>query len=502
MSRRREAPAGGPLPSGASPKMSLPIGSLSVMCANISDIDLDSLEEMIGVDCYEAAAGYVRRQAVLKVLWAAERNELWGLVQGSYGKCYTPVVYFSRRGPALAVRGAQCSCHARRGCEHAAALLICAAQADGTGNVTPGQAAWDTSLESLLAIGLPEETTALAIELTLAASGDAPVRLMARLVQPGRNGGWIGGSLSWGKLDSYGEASGYSPTQVRLLRELLALYRSRRPSLGFRQFGYGEERAIELSAFESARLWPLLDEADAAGLHLVYARKLGSAGRPGYAELALDITRSESDGTLNVTPAIRVADGDGGTVVPVRFIGADGHGVVYLDRAEAGLGTDPAGWRFGLARLTRAVPAQLQNMALTGQRLVVPGTEQHRFRDEFYPRLRQMAILTSSDGSFTPPVVSDPTLILQASYGPGHDVVVNWMWEYQVDDSRFRVELHPALGETGYRDAGAERAILDSLPSDRLLGPALDPGPGSAAWTPPGSPPRCCPFSTASRGSP
>ncbi len=470
MSRRREAPAGGPLPSGASPKMSLPIGSLSVMCANISDIDLDSLEEMIGVDCYEAAAGYVRRQAVLKVLWAAERNELWGLVQGSYGKCYTPVVYFSRRGPALAVRGAQCSCHARRGCEHAAALLICAAQADGTGNVTPGQAAWDTSLESLLAIGLPEETTALAIELTLAASGDAPVRLMARLVQPGRNGGWIGGSLSWGKLDSYGEASGYSPTQVRLLRELLALYRSRRPSLGFRQFGYGEERAIELSAFESARLWPLLDEADAAGLHLVYARKLGSAGRPGYAELALDITRSESDGTLNVTPAIRVADGDGGTVVPVRFIGADGHGVVYLDRAEAGLGTDPAGWRFGLARLTRAVPAQLQNMALTGQRLVVPGTEQHRFRDEFYPRLRQMAILTSSDGSFTPPVVSDPTLILQASYGPGHDVVVNWMWEYQVDDSRFRVELHPALGETGYRDAGAERAILDSLPSDRLLG--------------------------------
>ena len=46
------------------------------MYANMSDIDLDSLEEMIGVDCYEAAAGYVRRQAVLKVLWAAERNEL------------------------------------------------------------------------------------------------------------------------------------------------------------------------------------------------------------------------------------------------------------------------------------------------------------------------------------------------------------------------------------------------------------------------------------------
>ena len=54
-----------------------------------------------------------------------------------------------------------------------------------------------------------------------------PVRLMARLVQPGKNGGWIGGTLSWGKLDSYGYFGGYPATQVRLLRELLALYRTR-----------------------------------------------------------------------------------------------------------------------------------------------------------------------------------------------------------------------------------------------------------------------------------
>ena len=148
-------------------------------------------------------------------------------------------------------------------------------------------------------------------------------------------------------------------------------------------------------------------------------------------------------------------------MVPVRFIGANGHGVVYLDRAEAGLGTDPAGWRFGLARLTRAVPAQLQNMALTGQRLVVPGTEQHRFRDEFYPRLRQMAILTSSDGSFTPPVVSDPTLILQASYGPGHDVVVNW--DVGVPGRRLPV---PGGAAPGPR--------RDRLP---------EPGPNEPSWT-------------------
>ena len=46
--------------------------------------------------------------------------------------------------------------------------------------------------------------------------------------------------------------------------------------------------------------------------------------------------------------------------------------------------------------------------------------------------------MISSDGSFTPPVISDPTLVLRASYGDGHDVEVDWEWAYQVGDSRFR----------------------------------------------------------------
>ena len=464
---------------------------------------------MIGTDCYEAALGYVRRKAVGQQMWIPGQNALFGVVHGRYGEFYTPTVYFSGQGPMLEVRGAQCSCDARYACEHAAALLVSAVEggADTAGMPTvPRQArrppSWDTSLESLLAAGhdagRPGETT-LAIELTLVADlsqlqrqprplsvrapaagpkpAQPPVRLMARLVQPGKNGGWIGGTLSWGKLDSYGYFGGYPATQVRLLRELLALYRTRVNQPYYSR----DERSIELSAFESGRLWPLLDEAGQAGLQLVYGHKLGAVEPYREARLCLDVTQAKADGDLAIAPVIRLdgPDSEGSEpedAVLVRFIGTEGHGVVYLDRAEAQRSAEPGSRRFRLARLAQAVPAQLQEMALAGQRLTVPATEQTRFRDLFYPRLRQMATVISSDGSFTPPVISDPTLVLRASYGDGHDVQVDWEWAYQVGDSQVRAELYQAPGDTGYRDPEAERAVLDSLRLGGLPGnPALVP---------------------------
>ena len=101
-----------------------------------SDTDPVSLEDMVGADCYQAALGYVRRQAVLKQVWAGARNELWGLVQGKHGEIYTPMVYFSRQDSVLEVRGTQCSCDTSYCCEHAAALLISATE--GSGATAPG----------------------------------------------------------------------------------------------------------------------------------------------------------------------------------------------------------------------------------------------------------------------------------------------------------------------------------------------------------------------------
>ena len=475
--------------------MSAPADSLADMNVAFSDLDPESVEDMVGTDCYQAALGYVRRQAVVHQVWVAAQNELWGLVQAVLGEFYTPVVHFSRRGSALEVTGAQCSCRAGHGYEHAAALLIAATQtADGAlapgGPAVPRQGprprAWDRSLESLLAGGheaRPPGETALAIELTLVgdqagrerrfAAQPQPagpsVRLMARLVQPGKNGGWIGGTRGWGKLESYGYFTDCSGPQLQILRELLALYRTR-DSQPYYYYSHGDERSIELSAFESERLWPLLDEAEKAGLPLVYGRKLGAIERYRDAELCLDVIQDQAGGGLVIAPVLRVGGTTAEGAVPVRFIGTKGHGVIYLDQAEARRNAEPASWRFRLARLSRAVPAELQAMVLADQRLEVPAAGQARFREAFYPRLRQTATLISSDGSFVPPAIPDPTLVVRASYGDGHEVQLDWEWAYQVGDSRFRAELQPVPGDTGYRDGEAEQAILDRLRRDGLLG--------------------------------
>ena len=94
----------------------------------------------------------------------------------------------------------------------------------------------------------------------------------------------------------------------------------------------------------------------------------------------------------------------------------------------------------------------------------MPAAEQARFRDRYYPRLRQMATVISSDGSFTPPVISDPTLVLRASYGDGHDVEVDWEWAYQVGDSAGA--RGAAIGTRRYRVPG---------PGGRAGGPGQPP---------------------------
>jgi superfamily II DNA or RNA helicase len=457
--------------------MSVLADTLPDMKIELNDLDNDLLEDIIGTGHYDAALAYVRRRAVGRQVWADAHNALFGIVLGSHGDYYTPAIYFAP-GPPLEVLRVHCGCAARHGCEHAAALLLSALEGGEELPAIPRQArrapTWDASVEAWLSSGpearRPSETT-LAIELTLTAEhghpGEEPtkprMRLLARLVQPGQHGSWIGSSLNWARLDSYGYHPTYSAAQLQLLRELLGLYRAR-TDRSFCYSSYGGERSIELSAVDSSRLWPLLDEAEKAGLQLVYCRKLGALERYREAELILDVTRPEAGGPFVITPAIRVDVPDGEeTVVPLRFIGTAGHGVVYLDRSEAQRSSDPAAWRFRLARLRRGVPARLQGMTLGGQRLEVPADGQARFRDEFCPRLQHTATVISSDGSFTPPAISDPTLVLRASYGGDHEVLIDWQWAYQVGESHVRAGLHQPPGDAGYRDLAAEQAILDSL---------------------------------------
>ena len=467
----------------------------------LRDVDLASFQVTIGpVGCADGAAA-VQRGAVVQMAWEASRQMLTGTVRDGGGEVRTVSASFrASHGFPLRFKEGYCSCAQGTNCVHVAALVLAATDETLMPATMPdGSTArrsalpWEQSLDSLLGVpqgpGEPpaDEATPLAplaVELSLVQNSSEPIRspvyssyngrneqpgedptrkykLQARLVQPGRLGSWVAGNLSWSRLDYMLLRDEFPAVHVRLLHELFALYRASTShhsayySGGYSYGGYGgDQKYLDLSACESRQLWPVLEQAHAAGLPLVYRGKLGTVPPPGTAELSLDVT---SDGTtLLLAPLIKTADGT--DAVPLRFIGSEGHGVVYVDRAQAG-SAELA--RFRLARLTHPVPAQLQQLAMADERLVVPESGQAAFLSKYYPRLRRTAAVTSSDGSFTAPEISGPALVLHAAYTRGHRVDVRWEWAYQVGGT----ELRAVLGTTPdpFRDLEAEAGVLGGL---------------------------------------
>ncbi len=453
-------------------------------------IDATSLVAAAGPTSYDRGVQYLREGAVTRMSW--DRSELYGSVRGSAGSCYETVAYFHPAGPSvLEFDQGQCSCPVGFDCKHVVALVLAAAQAQlaRTGPArTAGAGArpmtWEQSVQSWLEpqpapggatlSGGGQPTAALlGIELTLVpdarpafsgdlAAADAPPRLMARLVRPGRKG-WVAGTLSWAKLDSQYGYDGWPAPQVQLLQEIYAVYRARSGQPCYYGYGYGgDDKSIDLSAFESRQLWPLLDEAAALGLRLVRGRGLGPLDGYRSAELCLDLTRADPSGPLAIAPQVRV-DGETAAVTIISFIGTQGHGLVYADRAETQRASERVRWRFQLARTVKPVPPQLQQMALAGQRVEIPAAELTRFQETYYPRLQAAASVISSDDAFTPPQITGPTLLLHADYTGRHHLQLSCAWAYQVGDSPMRVPVQgPAAGDP-YRDRAAERAIVAGL---------------------------------------
>ena len=428
-------------------------------------VDLSPLRIGAGATAYGRGAGLARQRAVLHMEWNDEAAELRGVVRGSTG-VYQVWAHFDENlaGQAAYCCG-QCSCPVEVNCKHVVALVLTAARRNGTMPSAAGHSAvasWEESMSRLVSVGpaelAAEQGVPLAVQLSLT-GGPEGRKLVAKLVRPGKSG-WVNGGLSWTTLGSPYLLTGHPPEQVRLLKELWAVNQARNGQ----QYYFYDEKTINIAAFESPSLWSLLDRLAASGVELVHARKaMGSIEPYQDAELVLDVTRPERSGPLTVRPVLRLADGDR-VVDPVLFIGIQAHGVVFADRGETE-SRDLTGLPVRLARLANPVPVQLQSMAMRRGHIEVPASAADRFGQEFYPRLRHLAPVVSSDGSYVPPDISGPTLVLRADYGDGHDLELSWEWEYQVGDAALRTPLGPASPtETPYRDSVAETEVLGDLP--------------------------------------
>jgi hypothetical protein len=450
----------------------------------LPDFDPGSLAIAAGPTSYARGLDYARRQAVEGMWWDGKLDVLRGYVRGSAGYPYGVTVYFSRTAGPLAFESGECSCPVGIDCKHVVALVVTAAggapewlRATATSHEPAANiqwpATWQQSLETLLGSGSEGSgaarkapATPLGIELVLGSTALAQISawdrhpgpveqrmaLWARIVRPGKNG-WVTGNLSWSRLDTLRFSGDYRADHLRLLGEIYGTYRSRWVSSPY--YSYAGEKAIDLTAFESRQLWPLLDEAESIGLPLVYAAKIGTLDRYREGEFCLDVTRGAGAADpLVITPSLLI-DGAITEATPLCFIGSTGHGLVYIDAS--------VGSRFQLAKLLKPVPPQLQEMALASHRLTVPVAEQASFTADYYLRLRQATSVTSSDGSFVPPDVSGPTLVLRADYVGGHELEARWEWIYQVGDTSRAIAPDSSAEGSAYRDQDAEHAILADL---------------------------------------
>jgi superfamily II DNA or RNA helicase len=450
----------------------------------VTGIDATTVASAVGTQTYARGAEYASQRAVQHMDWDGADRVLRAVVQGSDGSCYETAVYFEPlRNATLSFAFGECSCPVEFNCKHVVAVALTACGVTGPAPAAaraqpPAPPSWEQSLSALLGPAQPglqhcDDALPLAIELSLSVPPAAampsrvvPVapKLVARLVRPGRSG-WVAANLSWSRIDSPYYFGDYRASHVQLLRELYALHRSHASgSPGY--YTAREDKSIDLAAVGGQRLWSWLDEAAGIGLALVHARKrLGPLEGYGQATLCLDVTAGDSPGALVIAPVLRLegVDGPPEDAKPVLFLGAEGHGVVHVPRSQTQREPNPAEWQLRLAKLADPAPAPLRRMALEDQRLPVPAGQQARFGAEFYPRLRQLAQVISSDGSFTLPAIPEPTLVLRAAYGEDHELTLGWEWAYDMGEQRLCAPVAPGGAVEGFRDLAREKAVLDAL---------------------------------------
>jgi len=442
----------------------------------VDDVELAEVEAAVGSTSFGRGRTYARANRVLKIEWDPDTETLTGSVVGQ-GALYDTAAFFtSGRDGSLEFDDGECTCPVGYNCKHVAAIVIAASDGRGADRprrrqhrpLTVTEAAqpqsWEQPLRALLdAPAAQAAGNPLAIELALHASSVADrgtPRLTARLMRAGARGGWVNGSLNWSGLDSWHVQSGeYRADHLALVRELYAIHRARE-GRAYYYYSSGADKTLDLSDCDSMQLWSLLDEAARLGLKLVHAHPgLGEVGCHRQGELLIDVTREGDQGSL-VSAVLHVDGQHADDLEPLLFLGPSGHGVVCAKRDDLDGTHEPEHRRLRLVRLVKPAPAPLRRIVLDGEHLRIPASELERFAEELCPALRNVATVVSSDGSFTPPEISAPTLVLRASYGAGHAVEVGWEWAYQVGAATRHAALPSNGAGPGFRDLDAERAIL------------------------------------------
>ncbi len=417
-------------------------------------VDLRRVESYLGSTVFARGRDYADKGHVLRLKRESDGriDIVRGSVVGKGGLYETDASVLVTTDGQRLFSGGNCSCPMVEDCKHVVALCIVANRDD-----IPRKQTWDEPLRALIPTANASTSSPLAIELTLEPAGTAMggLRLMGRLLRPSPRGGWVAGNLAWSALDDWAvKREHIRADHAAVARELFMLHSARAASVArdnYKRYNsYTAEKSIDLTQC-GPELWSVLDDAADVGLVLLHGKgRHGELARPVDGRVVLDVTKHGRG--LRVTPVLEGIDAE-----PAVFIGRNGHGLVC---AEAVPDNDVP--RLRLVRLNPPAGPELQTMLLRHQIVDVPAKEVPTFRTDLCPGLQRVATVVSSDGAFTPPVISAPSLELVVRFEDHNQTQVGWRFAYDIGDDT-REDWYGSTTGSEYRNPALERALLDNV---------------------------------------
>jgi len=404
-------------------------------------VDAVEILRLVGQGPFERGRVYAKNGAVQFTSWDAGTRVLSGEVLGTEPVPYLCSIVLS---PAVAKatrpERSTCTCPMAFDCKHVAATLLFSNtsrvnKAAGTAaTAAPATPGWKSALGALtgeaeasdgriaknagmgLLFELREQVLSARNRWTgpTARTATAPIdpgatyRLAVRPVAQSATGNWVRGNLTWNSLPYQLNRLELDPSQHRWFSQFAALHRSARDL-----YATGQETDwLYLDDFHSPLLWRLLDNADALDIAFVTGKKDTAVSIAGTAAVSIDASSNAGDVRLTTQLAI------GDTAVPLASARPiSDHGVYAFE-----LEPRPS---FTLAALPTDLARMLGEPAMT----VVPAADVDEFMHDYYPRLRSIVSVSSSDGSVEFPEILPPVYVGTATFSAKQTLAMSWAWE-------------------------------------------------------------------------
>ncbi|GAA3290674.1 SNF2-related protein [Arthrobacter citreus] len=444
-------------------------------------IDVTDIIRVVGGAAFQRGQTYAKGGAVDAMEWDPQSEVLRAKVRGHSSVPYRIMLQLGeKRQGDYRLLDNHCSCPVGFDCKHVAAValqsntdhLVARQEFIRPSALKPAVPAWQDSLQTLIDADLdaltgstPAAATPLALQFEvrtsdagMSARWGAPAprsahratsfRLGVRPVVRNTKGNWVKNNLAWSNISYQTYGMKLDPEQHRWFSQFPALHRSN----GVSYFGQNDSW-LYLDDFANPLLWQLLEEARRIGIEFVGTKKDTSVQLGQRAALSLDVRTAEpgDSSPLQLLPVLEID----GQPLPTDTAGLiSGHGI-YVRSPENVI---------TLAPTARPLTDQDKGLLLKGAPVMIPEEDAPVFLEKFYPKLRQVLPVTSSDNSVEFPEISPPLLVLTASFQPEDSLFLDWEWEYRQGEDINRIPLGTrADPAAGYRDVIAEADLLTAV---------------------------------------